>query len=720
MKKIISICCLLLLAGSMVAQTAAFKRSNTNLPFAADMTSGQVFNIDRGGGLPPANITASNVAKVVRKEQQLAGPWTMIVIPDTQYFANGSAGGAQAMSDLVTWITNNVSALNIKLVINEGDIVENYSQAPEWLMMSNHYYQIGLRVPLVLVNGNHDLDYAGVRSLTNYNNYFPTTFFSQWGTQFKDAGKTENQFLLQTNNGVPWLFLALEFSPRDATLTWVDSVLSAYSNHNAVITTHAFTHPDGTLERSNSEYTQTGYLSDGRNSIYTWTNNLTHHKNLRMVLNGHYLVGNMTTPAIANVVKVGDWGNKVYLMCFNYQQVAQNQTNANFIRPIRFDESSSKALVRTYNPSRNIYDSSPRNEFSLDWTAGSFPEKIPDNLRVVSDAESLTTLQAGSTLWTLRVTSTNSGLELWSGPNEAVSSNSFRFRFETNGTISGLASTNYIAATNAPSVVTLPTPLLYFPFDEGAGFAASSGTYTATNAIDNLWDAGWSGSAFYNVDPWGYYLTNYSAYSGIQNFTLAAWCKPASISAQASYIVTKLNSGTSGDWSLGLLNATTIRFGTVPDSGSRDDQDTTVPNVLGRWHHIAATYDGAQKITYLDGVPVKTNAWAQTIKTSTEPILIGNVGLGLGGGGYAFNGLIDEVRIYTNALSAAQVSALYGENWHVPNLAVGAWIPSNTPSLWPRRPRYAGDAYSVNSNGTIYMLTSTASTAWAATNKIAP
>lgn len=51
----------------------------------------------------------------------------------------------------------------------------------------------------------------------------------------------------------------------------------------------------------------------------------------------------------------------------------------------------------------------------------------------------------------------------------------------------------------------------------------------------------------------------------------------------------------------------------------------------------------------------------------------------------------------------------------------GYFLPTNAISAWPTVARVAGEAFFGNSNGTVYLLTSVpGSTAWAATNKIAP
>jgi len=80
-----------------------------------------------------------------------------------------------------------------------------------------------------------------------------------------------------------------------------------------------------------------------------------------------------------------------------------------------------------------------------------------------------------------------------------------------------------------------------------------------------------------------------------------------------------------------------------------------------KWHHVAGTYDGRQLRIYLDGTgsnpavkqpnPLKKSAW---------DLCIGNSVVEDGTGEFrAFDGLIDEVRIYNRALSEAEIQALF-------------------------------------------------------------
>jgi hypothetical protein len=75
---------------------------------------------------------------------------------------------------------------------------------------------------------------------------------------------------------------------------------------------------------------------------------------------------------------------------------------------------------------------------------------------------------------------------------------------------------------------------------------------------------------------------------------------------------------------------------------------------LNTWIHLAATYDGTTQRLFVNGVQVATKATTGAIKVSTGALRIG------GDTSWAnewFAGLIDEVRVYNKALTAAEIQA---------------------------------------------------------------
>ena len=76
----------------------------------------------------------------------------------------------------------------------------------------------------------------------------------------------------------------------------------------------------------------------------------------------------------------------------------------------------------------------------------------------------------------------------------------------------------------------------------------------------------------------------------------------------------------------------------------------------GRWHHCAATFDGKMMRVYLDGKEVGNLARAG--KIATQPGAAAFIGSSSGSGEY-FQGGLDDLRIYAEALSGEEIAALY-------------------------------------------------------------
>jgi hypothetical protein len=71
-----------------------------------------------------------------------------------------------------------------------------------------------------------------------------------------------------------------------------------------------------------------------------------------------------------------------------------------------------------------------------------------------------------------------------------------------------------------------------------------------------------------------------------------------------------------------------------------------------RWSHLATTWDGRVLTVYVDGREVASHALTGTASTSTGPLRIGGNAIWP----EFFRGVIDEVRVYDRALSAAEVA----------------------------------------------------------------
>lgn len=138
---------------------------------------------------------------------------------------------------------------------------------------------------------------------------------------------------------------------------------------------------------------------------------------------------------------------------------------------------------------------------------------------------------------------------------------------------------------------------------------------------------------------------------GVEEVTIAAWVKPDGTKAR-EYIF----DGRNHQYGLKENDGTEVpRFFIFDDEDSLFRVDADAPLPEGVWTHVAATYDGESMTVYLDGEARGTNtAPSRPIGTSAGPARIGNYI----GDGYSFSGSLDEVRVYSRALSESEIQSL--------------------------------------------------------------
>ncbi|MDD7986191.1 LamG domain-containing protein [Lentisphaera marina] len=137
-----------------------------------------------------------------------------------------------------------------------------------------------------------------------------------------------------------------------------------------------------------------------------------------------------------------------------------------------------------------------------------------------------------------------------------------------------------------------------------------------------------------------------------ESITLIAWVKWVDWPEIWTGIITK------GDhtWRLARKGDTdTVAFSLNGPSGDADLQaSTSVAD--GQWHMVAGTYDGTTAKVFVDGKLENSRARSGAIRYDYQPIWIGG---NSERPGREWNGWIDEVAIYSRALSDQEI-----ENWY--------------------------------------------------------
>jgi len=204
----------------------------------------------------------------------------------------------------------------------------------------------------------------------------------------------------------------------------------------------------------------------------------------------------------------------------------------------------------------------------------------------------------------------------------------------------------------------------YWRFDESTGATAAdagpnnrSGTLVNMNPNDD-WVTGYDGNAldFDGVDDY-VVITDYKGILGTQSRTVAAWIK----ADEDRFIISWGDFPIAGGmWQVRIFdNGVNNVLGLGVFGGNINGTTELADN---QWHHVAVTWsnDGTPNVTdaklYVDGnEEAISSSKSQTINTQA------NFDVKLGatlGGVVPFSGLIDDVRIYNRALSAAEIMNL--------------------------------------------------------------
>lgn len=137
---------------------------------------------------------------------------------------------------------------------------------------------------------------------------------------------------------------------------------------------------------------------------------------------------------------------------------------------------------------------------------------------------------------------------------------------------------------------------------------------------------------------------------GNSTYTQAAWFKPTVLGARG--IVGWGNYGATRQVNALRLFDTGNGFRHYWWGADLDATGLTTNLLNGSWHHVATTFDGTTRRIYLNGVQVAQDAPGANGATAA------NFRIGSTNNGEFFNGALDDVAIYNNALSATEVQSL--------------------------------------------------------------
>ncbi len=289
-----------------------------------------------------------------------ARPFSIVLLPDTQYYTAPAYGGAPEMFTAQTkWIVDHQQERNIQFVLHEGDCTDG-NTSNEWVRTKASMALLDGVVPYAIAAGNHDGMGTRNNDTALFNKFFPATNYTglpTFGGMF-ESNKMDNTFHLFSAGGLDWLVLALEFGPRNEVLAWANAVVTNYPQRKVIIVTHTHIYSDSTLHGSSPGHLWTphsyGRANDG---VDVWEKLVRKHANIAFVFNGHVLNSGQ-----GRLVGIGDHGNRVYQMLCNYQ--IWGNGGSGLMRVIEFFPEEDRLEARSFSPYTGFALTDPSNEFA--------------------------------------------------------------------------------------------------------------------------------------------------------------------------------------------------------------------------------------------------------------------------------------------------------------------------------------------------------------------
>lgn len=198
-----------------------------------------------------------------------------------------------------------------------------------------------------------------------------------------------------------------------------------------------------------------------------------------------------------------------------------------------------------------------------------------------------------------------------------------------------------------------------YTFQEGTGntVADVTGTHTAGSISSASWiSSGKYGNALSFNGSTSYVNLGTFDITG-QALTISAWIKADSFASNVDpRILSKATGSAEADhyFMLGSTpsNGNKLRFRLKTNGTTKTLIASSGDLPVGQWVHAAATYDGSMMRLYKDGVEVGSVAMSGSISSSgTVPVWVGRNPDGIN----AFHGAIDELRIYSKALTPTEI-----------------------------------------------------------------
>lgn len=322
--------------------------------------------------------------------------WSLILLPDVQNYTKWNRN--QPILDLMmAWIEDNIDTLNIKMVLCVGDLVEqndlimpahngDQSAQRQWEFISNSFSRLNGKVPYVTALGNHDFTIdTTLKRTTRFDEFFKIDdnwlnkkALVQNGTNESGEQSLQNAVyeVKSINGGKDYLFMTVEYAPRDTVLSWAKKIaeLEQYKDHRIVLMTHVYLSPENEhwdgenrwimyepyIINNRTQKSERYLLPFSNNGKQIWEKLVKPTSNIEMVLSGHIFGKGYRTDK-------NNTGKIVHQMLFDMQGEGGGHIEGNggdgWLRILEFFPDNRTVKVKTFSP---LFGASPSTR-RLSW-----------------------------------------------------------------------------------------------------------------------------------------------------------------------------------------------------------------------------------------------------------------------------------------------------------------------------------------------------------------
>jgi hypothetical protein len=276
--------------------------------------------------------------------------FTIVVLPDTQYYTLEGANDEQYFYAQTQWVRDHRRDYNIVAVLHNGDLINNLPQDYQWRVADKAMSTLETPeddlpdgVPYGIVVGNHD-NANTADNTAKYNSLFGVARFAgraYYGGHY--GSDNDEHWFTFSAGGLDVVVVDLQYNenPDPAVLAWARSIFLMHPDAFGILNTHYLIGSGG------------NFGVQGK-AIYEALKDV---RNVQLMTCGHV----HTEKRRADTFE----GHTIHTMLADYQD-RENHGGLGFMRIWEFSPARQTVTVRTYSPAVDQWQTDPESEFTLD------------------------------------------------------------------------------------------------------------------------------------------------------------------------------------------------------------------------------------------------------------------------------------------------------------------------------------------------------------------